>query len=127
VRREFHELVHALTDLEGTSVLLTTHDLSEAERLADRILILDEGTIVADGSPEELARRIAGTSEVRWVQGGTRHVHATPDATAFVRELLAQNGDAVSEIEIARASLEDTYLAMVTKSEAAASRQGALR
>jgi ABC-2 type transport system ATP-binding protein len=127
VRREFHELVHALTDLEGTSVLLTTHDLSEAERLADRILILDEGTIVADGSPEELARRIAGTSEVRWVQDGTRHVHATPDATAFVRELLAQSGDAVSEIEIARASLEDTYLAMVTKSEAAASRQGALR
>jgi ABC-2 type transport system ATP-binding protein len=64
---------------------------------------------------------------VLWVQDGTRQVHATPDATAFMRELLAQNGDAVSEIEIARASLEDTYLAMVTKSEAAASRQGALR
>ncbi|HLU63134.1 MAG TPA: ABC transporter ATP-binding protein [Protaetiibacter sp.] len=127
VRREFHELVHALTDLEGASVLLTTHDLSEAERLADRILILDEGTIVADGSPEELARRIAGTSEVRWVQDGARHVHATPDATAFTRELLAQHGDAVSEIEIIRASLEDTYLAMVTKSEAAAAQQGALR
>lgn len=127
VRREFHELVHALTDLEGASVLLTTHDLSEAERLADRILILDGGVIVADGSPDELARRIAGTSEVRWVQDGMRHVHATPDATAFARELFSQHGEGISDIEIARASLEDTYLAMVTKSEAAAAQQGVLR
>jgi len=120
VRREFHELVHDLTDLEGATVLLTTHDLSEAERLADRILILDDGVIVADGSPDELARRVAGSSEVRWLQDGQRHVHATADPTAFVRELLAGNGDAVTELEIVRASLEDTYLAMVHKSEAGA-------
>lgn len=127
VRREFHELVHALTDLDGTTVLLTTHDLGEAERLADRILILDEGAIVADGSPEELTRTVAGASEVRWVQDGQRHVHPTADATGFVRELLARSGDAVADIEIARASLEDTYLAMVHKSEANAAREGALR
>jgi ABC-2 type transport system ATP-binding protein len=47
-RRDFHDLVHRLTDLEDTTILLTTHDLAEAEQLADRILILAEGRIVAD-------------------------------------------------------------------------------
>ncbi|MET0831261.1 MAG: ABC transporter ATP-binding protein, partial [Acidimicrobiia bacterium] len=57
-RRDFHDLVHRLTDLEDTTILLTTHDLDEAEKLADRILILSEGRIVADGSADELARRV---------------------------------------------------------------------
>ncbi len=47
-RRDFHDLVHRLSDLEDTTVLLTTHDLDEAEKLADRILILAGGHIVAD-------------------------------------------------------------------------------
>ncbi|WP_236830699.1 ABC transporter ATP-binding protein [Blastococcus sp. KM273128] len=64
-RRDFHELVHRLSDLEGTSILLTTHDLAEAEKLADRILILTNGRIVASGSAEELTRQVAGTAEVR--------------------------------------------------------------
>ncbi|NLF05643.1 MAG: ABC transporter ATP-binding protein, partial [Actinomycetales bacterium] len=50
-RRDFHDVVHSLVDLDDTSVLLTTHDLAEAEKLADRILILSGGRIVADGSP----------------------------------------------------------------------------
>jgi ABC-2 type transport system ATP-binding protein len=45
--------VHRLSDREHTTILLTTHDLDEAEKLADRILILAEGTIVADGSAEQ--------------------------------------------------------------------------
>ncbi|WP_222942204.1 ABC transporter ATP-binding protein [Protaetiibacter sp. SSC-01] len=118
VRREFHELVHKLTDLEGTTVLLTTHDLSEAERLADRVLILDGGVIAADDSPDELARRVARTSEVRWLQEGVRHVHATEDATAFVRDLLVTHTDGIAELEVTRADLEDTYLAMVHASGA---------
>ena len=43
-RRDFHDLIHRLTDLEDTTVLLTTHDLDEAEKLADRILILAGGS-----------------------------------------------------------------------------------
>jgi len=111
-RREFHDLVHRLSDLEGTSILLTTHDLSEAEKLADRIIILNNGQIAANGSADQLSREVAGTAEVRWMSDGQRHVHATTDGTAFVRELLAQQED-VHDLEVRRATLEDTYLAMV--------------
>ena len=74
-RREFHDLVHRLSDLEDTTILLTTHDLDEAEKLADRILILDGGRIVADGSADELARRFAGTTRGALDRRGQRHVH----------------------------------------------------
>jgi ABC-2 type transport system ATP-binding protein len=116
-RRDFHDLVHRLSDLEDTTILLTTHDLAEAEQLADRILILAEGRIVADGSADQLAREVAGQAEVRWSRGGERFVHASPDATRFVRELFAQYGDEVTDLEVRRASLEDTYMVMVHRHE----------
>lgn len=116
-RRDFHDLVHRLTDLEGITVLLTTHDLDEAEKLADRILILAGGRIVADGSADELARKVSGQAEVRWSIRGERFVHSTPDATPFVRKLFADHGDAVSDLEVRRADLEDTYMALVQSFE----------
>lgn len=118
-RRDFHEIVHRLADLDDTTILLTTHDLGEAERLADRILILDGGVIVADGSPDALAREVAGATEVRWRQHGDRHVHATRDATAYVRDLLARHPVGIDDLEVVRATLEDTYLAMVRRQESA--------
>jgi ABC-2 type transport system ATP-binding protein len=118
-RRDFHDLVHRLSDLEGTSILLTTHDLAEAERLADRILILANGRIVADGSAEALTREVAGTAEVRWACGAERFVHPTDDVVAFVRRLFEQHGDELTDLEVRRASLEDTYLAMVQRFESA--------
>jgi ABC-2 type transport system ATP-binding protein len=105
--------VHRLADREEATILLTTHDLDEAERLADRILILAGGTIVADGSAGELARAMPGQSEVRWSRDGQRFVHAAEDATAFVRELFRQYGESVEDLEVRRASLEDTYMALV--------------
>ncbi|WP_233517493.1 ABC transporter ATP-binding protein [Geodermatophilus marinus] len=117
-RRDFHDLVHRLSDLEGTTILLTTHDLGEAEKLADRILILTGGRIVADGSADELARQVAGTAEVRWACGRERFVHATDDPVAFVRRLVAQHGDELTDLEVRKAGLEDTYLAMVQRFEA---------
>jgi ABC-2 type transport system ATP-binding protein len=116
-RRDFHDLVHRLSDLEGTTILLTTHDLAEAERLADRILILAAGRIVADGSAEALTRQVAGTAEVRWTCGGERFVHATEDPTPFVRRLFDQHGAEIADLEVRRASLEDTYIAMVQRFE----------
>ncbi|QEE62279.1 ABC transporter ATP-binding protein [Salinibacterium sp. dk2585] len=125
-RREFHELIHRLVDFEETTILLTTHDLAEAEVLADRIAILDGGRIVASGSSDELARQVAGASEVSWMQDGVRHVHSTGDATAFVRELLGSDGDSVTELRVREQTLEDTYLAMVARrNEAAAQDVGA--
>ncbi len=116
-RRDFHDVVHRLSDLEDTTILLTTHDLDEAEKLADRILILTGGRIVADGSADQLARQVSGQAQVRWSRGGQHYVHSTGDATRFVRDLLTQHGEEVTNLEVRRASLEDTYMALVHRQE----------
>ncbi len=116
-RRDFHDLIHQLSDFEHTTILMTTHDLDEAEKIADRILVLDEGRIIADGSPDQLARQLASMSEVRWTSAGQRHVHAVSecDASDFVRHLLDKNE--ITDLEVRRASLEDTYMALVRRVE----------
>jgi ABC-2 type transport system ATP-binding protein len=116
-RREFHRLVRQLADELDTTILLATHDLDEAETLADRIIILTAGRIIANGTSDELSRQIAGEDEVRWTYDGQRFTQSTSDSTKLARELFARYGDAVSELEIRRASLEDTYLALVRKAE----------
>jgi len=121
-RRDFHDLVHRLADREAATILLTTHDLDEAERLADRILILAGGRIIADGSADELSRQMATQAEVRWSRDGQRFVHSADDATAFVRGLFRQYGESVEDLEVRRASLEDTYMAMVHEQETAPAR-----
>ncbi|GAA3381654.1 ABC transporter ATP-binding protein [Cryptosporangium minutisporangium] len=116
-RREFHDLVHEIAD-DDTTILLTTHDLDEAEKLADRILILAGGTIIADGSPDALSRQVSSQAEVRWSLDGTRYVHSSDNATAFVRDLFRQHDERITDLEVRRASLEDTYMAMVRQFEA---------
>lgn len=116
-RREFHDLVHRLSDLEDTTILLTTHDLDEAEKLADRILILAGGEIVADGSADQLTRRMSTNAEVKWTQNGQHFVDAPADATRFVRELFGQYGGQISDLEVRRASLEDSYIALIRRFE----------
>ncbi|MGW0638941.1 ABC transporter ATP-binding protein [Nocardia salmonicida] len=116
-RRDFHDLVHRLADLDETTVLLTTHDLDEAAKLADRILILAGGRIIADGSPEELSAATAGEAEVRWTREGQRFVHTTTESTKYVHELFKQHGELIEDLEVQRASLEDTYMALVRRFE----------
>ena len=116
-RRDFHDLIHRLTDVDSTTVLLTTHDLDEAEKLADRILILATGRIVASGSADELSRQVAGESEVRWTLDGRRFVHSAADATGFVRDLFGQHGEAIRDLEVRRAGLEETYMRLVREAE----------
>jgi ABC-2 type transport system ATP-binding protein len=116
-RREFHDLVHRLADREEATILLTTHDLDEAEKLADRILILAGGRIVADGSADALSRRMSTQAEVRWSRDGQRFVHSADEPTRFVRELFRQYGESVEDLEVRRASLEDTYMALVRQAE----------
>lgn len=116
-RREFHEVILRLSDLDNTTILLTTHDLNEAEKLSDRILILAGGKIVANGSADELAREVSGKAEVHWVQNGEHHTHTTDKATAYVRKLLSDHKTGISDLEVRRASLEDTYMKIVLQHE----------
>lgn len=117
-RRDFHDVIHRLSDLEETTVLLTTHDLDEAEKLGDRILILADGAIVADGNADQLAREVSGQAEIRWSYNGEQFVHSSSNATAYVRKLLEQHKTGVSDLEVRRASLEDTYMTIVQCHEA---------
>jgi ABC-2 type transport system ATP-binding protein len=112
-RSEFHELVRRLAAEQGTTVLLTTHDLDEASKLAHRILVLAAGRIIAAGTTAQLTALIAGEDEVRWSVDGRSFRESTDDSTAFVRDLFATYGDAVRSLEVRRASLEDTYLTLV--------------
>jgi ABC-2 type transport system ATP-binding protein len=116
-RREFHELLQALARDTATTILLTTHDLVEAERLADRILILNSGRVVAYGTATELARQIAGEDEVRWTRDGQRYTRSTNESTRFVHALFREYGESISDLEVRRSSLEDTYISLVQRAE----------
>lgn len=59
-RYDFHSLVRELAAIQATTILLTTHDLDEAEKLADRIMILKGGRIMANGTVSELTAQVAG-------------------------------------------------------------------
>jgi len=108
-RHDFHDLVRGLATEHRTTILLTTHDLDEAERLAGRILVLDGGRIVADGTAEDLA----GRPEVRWSVHGDRFSRPTDRPARLVAELYHEHGDDLHDLEVRRASLEDTYLSLM--------------
>jgi ABC-2 type transport system ATP-binding protein len=118
-RHVFHDLVRSLAEDNKTTILLTTHDLAEAEKLAHRIMILNGGRIVADGTADELAAQIAGEDTVRYVHGGRQHVELTAESTRFVHELFTRHGNEITKLEVHRASLEDTYLKLVHQAEGA--------
>nr|WP_236646736.1 ABC transporter ATP-binding protein [Micromonospora acroterricola] len=115
-RQEFHELLRTLADARMT-ILLTTHDLHEAEKLADQVLILTGGRIAARGTVAELAREFGGDAEVTWTSGGRAHSARTADVSVFVRRLI-QDGGEVEDLRVHRAGLEEIYLSMVAREEA---------
>ncbi len=112
-RREFHDLLRSLAD-DDVTILMTTHDLDEAEKLADRILILAGGRIAEAGSPDELRRKVSASTEVRWARDGHTHVHATDDPATYLRSVLNAPGGPVTDLEVRRATLEDAYLSLVS-------------
>jgi ABC-2 type transport system ATP-binding protein len=79
----------------GTTVFLTTHYLDEADALCDRLFVIDHGVIVADGTPDELKRRVSGDVVTLSVNGSAHHGAANHGAanhgaTEAARSLLAQ-------------------------------------
>ncbi|WP_367431716.1 ABC transporter ATP-binding protein [Streptomyces celluloflavus] len=113
-RRRFHVLVERLAREEGVTILLTTHDLAEAERLADRIAMLVNGRIRALGTPAELARQAAARAEVRWTaDDGTPRRERTADPSRLVWELHRDADGPIAGLEVRRPTLEDTYLRML--------------
>ncbi|MBP2325190.1 ABC-2 type transport system ATP-binding protein [Kibdelosporangium banguiense] len=116
-RQDFHELVRRL----DTTILLTTHDLAEAGKLADRIMILAGGGIAASGTAAELAAQISGKSEVRYRRGDRSYADSVDDATDHVRNLFSEYDKEIQDLEVRRVSLEDVYLSMVRQFESGVS------
>ncbi|GGO00695.1 multidrug ABC transporter ATP-binding protein [Microbispora rosea subsp. aerata] len=110
-RRQFHDLIAELSG-KGVTVLITTHDLAEAERLANRVAILSGGQIAATGTMSEFAAR-ARTALVRWVEDGDAREREVDDPAGLVVELHARLGGSVPGLEVRRQSLEETYLAVM--------------
>jgi ABC-2 type transport system ATP-binding protein len=106
-RRAAWDTVRSLRDL-GKTVLLTTHYLDEAQALADRVAIIKDGAILAEGPPGEL---VSGAPRYRVAyRGGS---HETDDPTALLHELTAAalaRGERLEELSVTRPSLEDVYL-----------------
>jgi len=76
----------------GTTVFLTTHYLEEADALADRLAIIDQGKIVAEGTADELKRQVAGDVVTLVVNGSTEQVLETVRRQPFVREATGEEG-----------------------------------
>jgi ABC-2 type transport system ATP-binding protein len=110
-RRAAWETVRGLRSL-GTTILLTTHYLDEAEQLSDRVAVLREGVIVREGSPAELTAGPAET-EIRYRLDGELVVEQTAEPTRRLHELTAEalaRGEELAGLEVRRPTLEDVYL-----------------
>ncbi len=138
-RREVHTHLAALKTA-GRTILLTSHDLDEVERLCSRAILIRDGEILADGSPSALAARSGGAPTL-WVavngvfddgplrragaasqgtHGGFRR-YATPDPTAAILALariLERDHLTLTGLELRFPSLEEFYLDLMGRSEA---------
>jgi ABC-2 type transport system ATP-binding protein len=115
-RREFWELIRDLSR-GGTTILLTTHYLMEAEALADRVGVIAGGRLVAAGPPGELGGRAEAAATVSWVGADGPMSLTTDTPTAVVTSLAATFGE-VPGLTVTRPTLEDIYLVMIGNSDA---------
>jgi len=133
-RQELWQVVRGLAE-RGASVLLTTQYLEEADRLADRIALLNKGRIAAEGTAADLKGRVAGhrldailTSSEAYLRLAGRAVHHSPEtltlglptdgSAAHVRALLDEIDPAGTEIDrftLHSATLDDVFLALTSE------------
>ncbi|HEV8688178.1 MAG TPA: ABC transporter ATP-binding protein [Gaiellaceae bacterium] len=112
-RRAAWEMIRGLRAL-GKTILLTTHYLDEAQRLADRVAVLRDGVIVTIGTPAQLVG--SQETEIRWRENGQARVERTEHPTRLLHELTSRamaEGRELEELEVRRASLEDFYLELL--------------
>jgi ABC-2 type transport system ATP-binding protein len=138
VRLEIHTLIEELRAAKRT-ILLTTHYIEEAERLCDRVAIIDQGKIVALGSPRELQERIFGQSRIEVVtaqpmlgnlpvfEAVAKHalsddfktlvVHSTRPARTLpdLIKWIDQRGFELEDIHLKRPTLEDVFIELTGK------------
>lgn len=111
-RREFWVLIERLKSA-GTTILLTTHYLDEAQFLADRVAVIARGRIVAEGVPDSIGDR--SNAIVSWSADGREFSESTAEPTAFVQQLASQFNGEVPHLSVRRASLEDAYLTLIAQ------------
>lgn len=111
-RRSFWALIQKLRG-NGTTILLTTHYLDEAEALADRVGVINNGLIIEISTPAELGGRSTSQALVQWRDGEGTKSHHTDNPTAFVSQLTSQFVGEIPELTVTRPSLEDVYLKMI--------------
>jgi ABC-2 type transport system ATP-binding protein len=112
-RREFWALIRDL-QAGGTTILLTTHYLEEAEALADRVGVIAGGRLLAVDTPQLLGNRDAALATVSWrTPDGTWERHRSETPTAVVADLAERFGGEVPGLTVTRPTLEDIYLDMI--------------
>jgi ABC-2 type transport system ATP-binding protein len=121
-RRNAWGTIRSLREL-GKTVLLTTHYLDEAQALADRVAIIKDGRILAEGPPAALGAG-AGRYLVSYREGdGPPRTHETEDPTMLLNELTEAalaRGERLEDLSVARPSLEDVYLELTADAGAPA-------
>jgi ABC-2 type transport system ATP-binding protein len=119
-RRTAWGVVRTLKEL-GKTVLLTTHYLDEAQELADRVAIVKEGRIVAEGPPDQLGPSSA-RYRVSYLSGGKRVEHQTDDPTELLHRLTRDAmaaGERLDGLEVTRPTLEEVYLELTAEADSA--------
>jgi ABC-2 type transport system ATP-binding protein len=115
-RRQFWGLIRSLQQ-EGTTILLTTHYLEEAEALADQVAVIAQGQIVALGSPDTLGGRATAAATVSWLENGETRSESTNTPTGVVTALADRFSGEVPELSVIRPTLEDIYLQLIGHDE----------
>jgi len=111
-RRSFWELIRTLKS-EGTTILLTTHYLDEAQELADRVGVINNGKIIEIAPPATLGGRNNAPAKVTWLENGVSKELLTSNPTDEVIKLSKQFNGPIPELQVLRPNLEEIYLRMI--------------
>jgi ABC-2 type transport system ATP-binding protein len=120
-RRAAWDVVRQLAEL-GKTILLTTHYLDEAQALADRVAIIKDGRILAEGPPSELGSAGASRYRVAWRdESGEQQERQSDEPTALLHQLTSAalaRGEPLRDLSVTRPSLEDVYLELTAEATA---------